>query len=272
MRMLTWAMMALLAGCGPPRPEITLDSRDIDGRVTQVGAEFAVPAGPGPFPAVVLLHGCAGVDHTRESGWAGWLVQNGFAVMAVDSFTLRGISQTCGGVDHERGNWRGRRDHARAALAWLRADPRIDGRRVALMGQSEGGAVTLMSQERPFFVLDFAAFVAVYPYCSGPPMAVPYERPTLIAIGDADDWTPPESCKVLQAQAAFEGRPVELLLYPGAHHGFDMRTFQRSALHRVYLIDSFGQPKVVHGGYQREADLAARQDVVAFLRRAMRGS
>lgn len=272
MRIMAWALVALLACCAAPPPGVVLESRDLDGRVTRVAAELAIPDGPGPFPAVVLLHGCGGVGFTRETGWAAWFVQNGFAVMTVDSFTLAGISQTCSGVDADRRGWRGRRDHARAALARLRADPRIDGRRVALMGQSEGAGVALLSQERPFYVLDFAAFVALYPGCSGQPMVVSYERPTLIAIGEADDWTPVEPCRVLQAQAASEGMPVELVVYPGAPHAFDEANQSRVALRALQVVDPFGRMKTVHVGYHREADQAAKRDVLAFLRRVMRGT
>ena len=37
-----------------------------------------------------------------------------------------------------------------------------------------------------------------------------------MVLGDADDWTPPEPCRVLAAN-----HPIRLVEYPGAVHGFD---------------------------------------------------
>jgi dienelactone hydrolase len=47
--------------------------------------------------------------------------------------------------------------------------------------------------------------------------------PLLILIGEADDWTPPEPCRKLAENARAAGYPVELTVYPGAHHSFDGR-------------------------------------------------
>src|SRR5258706_5037948 len=58
------------------------------------------PAGDGPFPAVVVLHGCAGLGtlfdpHLRANAWPDMLVSWGYAVLIVDSYTPRGIRDTC---------------------------------------------------------------------------------------------------------------------------------------------------------------------------------
>jgi hypothetical protein len=53
------------------------------------------PEGNGPFPAVVVLHGCAGIDdHFRA--WAEQLVEYGYVALIVDSFGPRGINRVCG--------------------------------------------------------------------------------------------------------------------------------------------------------------------------------
>jgi dienelactone hydrolase len=42
-------------------------------------------AGPGPFPAVVLLHGCGGY-HSSMMSWTDRLAAWGYVALSVDSF------------------------------------------------------------------------------------------------------------------------------------------------------------------------------------------
>lgn len=57
------------------------------------------PDGPGPFRAIVHLHGCGGLPddlkrnavHAGSERAAAW----GYVVLVVDSFTTRGIDNTC---------------------------------------------------------------------------------------------------------------------------------------------------------------------------------
>jgi dienelactone hydrolase len=48
--------------------------------------------------------------------------------------------------------------------------------------------------------------------------------PLLILTGELDDWTPAEPCRQLAERAKAAGQPVDLTIYPGAHHSFDSRT------------------------------------------------
>jgi alpha-beta hydrolase superfamily lysophospholipase len=56
--------------------------------VTVLG-EIYRPGGSGPFPAVVLLHGCEGVSEATRT-WARWFWQQGYVALVVDSWTPRG--------------------------------------------------------------------------------------------------------------------------------------------------------------------------------------
>ena len=44
--------------------------------------------------------------------------------------------------------------------------------------------------------------------------------PALIFIGALDDWTPAADCSDKVASWAKDGPPIELIVYPGAYHGF----------------------------------------------------
>ena len=60
---------------------------------------LAKPEGPGPFPAVIGLHGCAGMSDTTKRKLVDELVGWGYVVLLVDSFATRGIDHACtGGV------------------------------------------------------------------------------------------------------------------------------------------------------------------------------
>ena len=63
------------------------------------------PDGAGPFPFIVLLHGCGGLKN--EAMWTRWVEpwaslfrEHGIGTAAVDSFGPRGVAQVCntGGV------------------------------------------------------------------------------------------------------------------------------------------------------------------------------
>lgn len=56
------------------------------------------PAGQGPFPALVLLHGCSGVEEQQDL-WAKILVEWGYTALIVDSLGPRGIEEICTNLD-----------------------------------------------------------------------------------------------------------------------------------------------------------------------------
>src|SRR5262249_51444488 len=53
------------------------------------------PAGAGPFPAIVLLHGCAGNWKGLDERWGRQIAPWGYVTLTVDSFGPRGIDNTC---------------------------------------------------------------------------------------------------------------------------------------------------------------------------------
>lgn len=182
------------------------------------------PDGPGPFPAVVHLHGCSGLADDVKTGvvdqfWAERLAAWGYAVLVVDSFTTRGISSTCSGESAPRVA------DAYGALAWLARQPFVDANQIGVLGFSAGGIAVLHIAEAHDFELfenesehAFRAAVAFYPMCaSDNPMKIP----TLILIGELDDWSPARACRSTAASRT-GGSPVKLIVYPGAYHSFDV--------------------------------------------------
>ena len=107
---------------------------------------LAKPEGDGPFPAVVLLHGCTGTERNTpyQTVWRGLnrhaalLNENGYVTLIVDSFGPRGIVQSC------RGEYASDQlADAYAAFDHLTSLPFVDGDRVGLVGLSMGGSTAL---------------------------------------------------------------------------------------------------------------------------------
>ena len=75
--------------------------------------------------------------------------------------------------------------------------------------------------------------------------------PTLILIGDADDWTPAAACREMVAQPHGASAQLDLTVYPGAHHAFNFSSLKPG--NRVF-------------GHWREYNEAAAQDAEAKMR------
>jgi len=184
---------------------------------------LARPDGAGPFPAVVGLHGCAGMHDTTRQRLADQLVAWGYVVLLVDSYATRRIDHAC--TSSAFATFLKRRPDAYGALVFLGSQNFVDWQRVAVVGFSAGARVTLsvaqtnsFEQFAPPGNLRFRAAAAFYPPCKA--AWAPPEIPTLIFIGALDDWTPAADCADKVASWGNDGPPIELVVYPGAHHGF----------------------------------------------------
>ena len=82
---------AALIGCTSTAVFTSLDINNAGKHQTLKG-KLTKPDGDGPFPAVVLLHGCGGMQD-RDYGWVGKLKSWGFVTLMVDSFGPRGESK-----------------------------------------------------------------------------------------------------------------------------------------------------------------------------------
>jgi len=175
------------------------------------------PQGDGPFPAIVVMHGCGGIRPNTKTYWPQRLTSWGYVVLVVDSFTTRNIDNTCERYLPDRVF------DAYGALDFLSTFTFVDARHVGLMGFSAGGIATLEATKtegnEQFMDRKFAAAVAYYPVCA------PHEGdatvPTLILNGELDDWSPAERCRQRASHMGGKGPPIELDIYPGAYRDFD---------------------------------------------------
>jgi dienelactone hydrolase len=221
---------------------VSFPSNDADltkGAPTRLEGLLWRPSSPGPHPGMVLLHGCGGLYRgasgtrltARHQEWAELFAAAGYVTLHVDSFGPRGVREIC----HTKGRTISpgveRARDAYGALLYLQSLPEVRPDRIGLMGWSNGGSTTLWTvasraRSRPKELPrgDFAAAVAFYPGCraalenkAGWSTAIPL----LVLVGADDDWTPAPPCEALVARERSRGRPVDLVVYPGAYHDFD---------------------------------------------------
>ena len=226
-------------------------------------AELYTPNGHGPFPTVVLLHGCGGVSLNVKE-WAGWLRHEGYAAFVLDSFGGRGIKRLCGGSAELAGPMRA--PDVFAAADYLKRLPQVDSQRLAAMGFSHGGwtLLTAASTEAKYPGVSLRAFVLFYPACTGWKQ-LPGATPMLILIGARDDWTPAAPCQALAQSAAVDGRPVRIVVYPNAYHAFDAAAIRT----RTIVAEARGG-RGATVDYDPRAHEDAEKQVRAFLAASLR--
>jgi dienelactone hydrolase len=272
------ALLLLLAGGAAfflpaPSDQISITSEHLQG-IAYLPARLYQPEGAGPFPALVLLHGCAGVLN-KHAAWAGSLVRWGYVVLVIDSFSPRNIQRLCEADDTI---WK-QFDNIRladtfAGLEYLQSLPQVDANNIALMGWSYGGTIMLdmlvAAVTDNAMPSDFKAGVGIYPGCwkhlQGRVKSVAYTStaPVLILMGESDDWTRPENCRALVAGTENDRNAISLHLYPNACHDFDNSMQRDMKLHGV-RIESANASGTVAVGYNKAAHAAASKDVRRFL-------
>jgi dienelactone hydrolase len=214
-------------------------------RDVKVVGHLFLPPGDGKVPAVVLVHGSGGMYSALLDYWPRRLNAAGYAVFAIDMFGPRGVRSTV--ADQTLVPFTSDLADAFAALRLLATHPRIDAKRIAIMGFSRGGAAAwrtsveriIAAQKLPGG-LRYAAHVPVYSGgCTGILRLVVKpgtfaKEPILFIHGDADDMTPIAPCRDYADRIAKAGTPVGFVVIPGAHHKFDdedlRRHFVRDAL------------------------------------------
>jgi dienelactone hydrolase len=196
------------------------------------------PEGAGDFPAVVLLPVCEGFAKSLDEDWGARISGWGFVTLTLDSFGARGL-KNCGGgtppypdlsVDAYRG------------LEFLIQKSYVDPKRIALVGFSWGAWQTLSATERGAIERaarhKFRAAAAFYPACDS--FKGVMTVPTLIVIGERDDWTSPDSCRKLAdgeddmgiSRQKGVGAPIRLIVLADASHGFDVPAFRTPVQYR----------------------------------------
>jgi dienelactone hydrolase len=222
---------------------IRLPEESIDQRAARLatGFEIVLPSGPGPFPVVVMLHGCGRPDGPQPV-YAEAARKAGIASVIVDSYQSRQIGLVEAGTLVCTGMrlWgRERAGDLLAALHWVRAQPWADAVRLGALGWSHGGWTVMdalaltgqiplhagLSPAPPAPLEGLRCAMAVYPWCGtgshttacGWQTSVPFAT----VIGGRDIVARPEAIEKAVARLERDGLRPDVLRLPEATHSFD---------------------------------------------------
>jgi hypothetical protein len=220
----------------PPRAAVR-DTVQFDGAGVRLAGTVLTPEGAGRHPGIVFLHGSALSTRSALMAYADTLARAGFVALTYDK---RAHGASGGTPDYRVGDLVA---DAAAAVRWLRAHPRCDGR-VAVFGRSQGAwlAPEVAARESLAFVIAVSApgvplraVIAWQDSLRGlPPRGLPPEpwaraaldtdvlapwrtlrAPALLLHGDRDDLVPAERSAAAIAAAAPHAR---LAWFAGADH------------------------------------------------------
>jgi dienelactone hydrolase len=174
----------------------------------------------------VLQHGSGGYGANIEI-WSSDFNELGISTFALDGFTGRGLTEvntnqaSLGRLNFVLDIYR--------ALEAVAAHPRIDPRRIGLMGFSRGGQAALYASLKRFQRMwngsgvEPAVYVSFYPDCATEFILDTdiVDRPIRIFGGTHDDYNPVSRCKAYVERLLAAGHDVQLTEYEGASHAFD---------------------------------------------------
>jgi dienelactone hydrolase len=136
-----------------------------------------------------------------------------------------------------------------AAVSAVEARPDIDPNRVFLQAYSCGATASLFAVDARKHPekrdTKIAGVIAFFPKCYAD---FDPEVPTLVLIGEKDDWMPPEPCQAIKDKPNYE-----VVVFPGATHGFVYPSGQ--------AVDLMGH----HIVYDEKATLEAQRRIDAFI-------
>jgi dipeptidyl-peptidase-4 len=240
-----------------------------DGR-TELHYSVIIPAGFDPkqkYPVVAYVYGGPAAQ-TVTDAWPGrsdaffnqYLAQNGYVVFSLDNRgTPRRGAAFGGALYRKQGTVEV--DDQRRGVAWLRAQPWVDGARIGVHGWSNGGYMTLMLLGKApqdytcgiagAPVADWALYDTHYTerYMDLPKANVDGYREAsvfthldgirpdalLLVHGMADDNVLFTNSTRLMSELQKRATPFQLMTYPGAKHGLR----GPDALHRYRLSEAF---------------------------------
>jgi len=235
----------------------------------RLNAELYRPAGTGPFPTIVALHGCAGlVDASGKTrplyaDWGEKLAAQGMAVLFPDSYSSRGLGSQCRVRSRSVQPYRERVADAQAARHWLQAQDFVQKDRISLLGWSNGAIATLWAV-RPRAAVkdgqpDFRSAVAFYPGCRRLAERGWSTRiPTLILIGSADNWTPARDCEQMVAGARGRSARASIVKYRDAYHSFDRENLPMTELRGLAFTPDGSGRALIGGNAEGRADALKR--------------
>lgn len=189
--------------------------------VPLVGHVYWDDAAKGKRPGVLVVHEWWGLnEHSRAKAQA--LAEAGYVAFALDMYgegksTMhpQEAGQWAGAVRQNAAAGKARFD---AALAQLRKNAGVDGRRIAAIGYCFGGAVVLTMAGAGADLDAVVSFHGALPTDSIPPGTV--KAKVLVAHGAEDEFVTPQTVHEFMQVMERARADWQLTVYSGAKHGF----------------------------------------------------
>jgi carboxymethylenebutenolidase len=184
----------------------------------------ARPPGDGAAPAVLVIQEAFGLNqHIKDV--TGRIAAEGYVVLAPDLYYRGGKGRTVGYAELPEAIalMQSLKDpevvaDVSATIAWLERQPFVRRDRIGITGFCMGGRVSYLAAcELP------GTLRAAVPFYGG---GIPIDKtptlgcPVLAFFGDKDPWIPLDTVEELKRAAQRSGKSVEVVVYPGADHGF----------------------------------------------------
>jgi dienelactone hydrolase len=173
------------------------------------------PKGAGPFPAVVLLPTCEGLQPHVTKVWPEYLTRLGYATVTVDSLGPRGLRRCA--IELVRDSPALTRD-AYGALVYLASLAFVDKDRIGVMGFSMGALTINYFAGRHIRLssgLTFKAAVCLYGACFALRPS-PGMIPLTIIVGNRDKEMIVSSCSAVPNHPS-----IRVHVLPDTYHAFD---------------------------------------------------
>ena len=217
-------------------------------KAEKVTGLLSKPDGNGPFPSVVLLHTCGGLQPHVTDDWPRYLKGLGYVTLTVDSFGSRGLGPCPNSLLSDKSRIM---MDAYGGFDYLTRLPYVDKNKIAVMGFSLGASVInseiIPSSKRTLRNNNFKTAICLYGFCYGITSDPPF--PVMVIIGDKDEYVA-SSC-----QSMPDSDMVEIHMLHGIYHGFDMSQIN------TIREDHFGNPML----YSWPATKKARELIKMFL-------
>lgn len=232
-------------------------------------------------PALVVMHGSAGVEPWAYDLWAARLNAAGVAVFVMDSYKPRGVESTATNQINSKVTVDSQIADALNALRVLATHPQIDASRIHVIGMSRGANPAFYSAwpvyQAPVNTngARYAGHILMYPgmcnirYRADGGGTSKATAPIFFALPDREreDYQDIAVCERYARELQTQGNAVTIKEYAGTYHAWDGagRRFRYEPGHTAKPCDMELQMTNVQGGGLGQArDLKANRDITGF--------
>jgi carboxymethylenebutenolidase len=191
----------------------------------KMGAQLLTPDGPGPYPAILLLHTSGGLE-SADTAFAERLVKENYVVLVpafLRAYAISGKTREVSFTTYAQPIY----NDFLTGIDLLKANPKVDAGKIAAIGFSNGGYFSLWLAANA----QLQAGVAYYGALTGAATDKSLNRfretfssksaPVLVMHGTADGTVPFAKAVELDSILTAVQAPHEFYRYDGAGHRFE---------------------------------------------------